>query len=289
MNEKHDSTPTPTASTQAPPLARSEDGVYRVIETAAGQRLLPTSLAGGPWDQDHQHGGAVAGILTRALHRIESPVPMRLVRITVEMFRGVPLRPLRIETRKVRAGRRIQSVEADLFDGDRHVARASGLRIRTDESLAGLAVGDEHVADLGPPPAEENDRLHRPEFFEHVPGFLRAVEIRLDRPPETGLAAHAWARLRCAFVENEPTPPIVQLAALADFASGTGNVLDYTRYSAINPDLGIHVLREPRSPWIGVRATTWRAADGAGLSAAELFDLEGPIGRAEASLLLDRR
>jgi len=275
--------PTETVAQAAP-----DDGIYRVLETDEGPRMLPSALAGGPWNPEHQHGGAVSGLLTRALDRIESPVPMRLVRITVEMFRGVPLRPLRIETRTTRAGKRIQSVEAELFDGELLVARATGLRIRMDDSLAELAAGSEHVPPIGPPP--ENVAPHRPDFaLDVMPGFIRAVDIRIDRPKETGLASQVWARLRCRFVEGEPTSPIVQLATLVDFTSGTGNVLDYTRHTSINPDLSIHVLREPRSEWVGMRGITLRAADGVGLSSAELFDLEGPIGRAHASLLLDRR
>jgi hypothetical protein len=276
-------TETETAAQAAP-----DDGIYRVLETDEGPRMQPSALAGGPWNPEHQHGGAVSGLLTRALDQIESPVPMRLVRITVEMFRGVPLRPLRIETRTTRAGRRIQSVEADLFDGDLQVARATGLRIRMDDDLAELAAGSEHVPPIGTPP--ERVVPHRPDFaLDVMPGFIRAVDIRIDRPKETGLPSQVWARLRCRFVEGEPTSPIVQLATLVDFTSGTGNILDYTRHTSINPDLSIHVLREPRSDWVGMRGITLRAADGVGLSSAELFDLEGPIGRAQASLLLDRR
>lgn len=276
------------ADAEAPAQATPDDGIYRVLETDEGPRMLPSDLAGGPWNPAHQHGGAVSGLLTRALDRIEAPVPMRLVRITVEMFRGVPLRPLRIETRTTRAGKRIQSVEADLFDGELQVARATGLRIRMDDSLAELAAGSEHVQPIGPPP--ERVVPHRPDFaLEVMPGFIRAVDIRIDRPKETGLPSQVWARLRCRFVEDEPTSPIVQLATLVDFTSGTGNILDYTRHTSINPDLSIHVLREPRSDWVGMRGITLRSADGVGLSSAELFDLEGPIGRAQASLLLDRR
>jgi len=298
MNDIDRTRPSSSRPTAARPASRAlpetvaqaapDDGIYRVLETAEGPRMLPSSLAGGPWNPEHQHGGAVSGLLTRALDRIESPVPMRLVRITVEMFRGVPLRPLRIETRTTRAGKRIQSVEADLFDGELQVARATGLRIRIDDSLDGLAAGGEHVPPIGPPP--ERVVPHRPDFaLDVMPGFIRAVDIRIDRPKETGLPSRVWARLRCRFVEGEPVSPIVQLATLVDFTSGTGNILDYTRHTSINPDLSIHVLREPRSEWVGMRGITLRAADGVGLSSAELFDLEGPIGRAQASLLLDRR
>jgi hypothetical protein len=90
-------------------------------------------------------------------------------------------------------------------------------------------------------------------------------------------------------MEDEDTEPIEQLATLADFASGTGNHMDFTRYSSINPDLSIHILREPRSEWIGIRGMSQRANDGIGQSIATLHDLEGPVATVSATLLLDDR
>ena len=81
----------------------------------------------------------------------------------------------------------------------------------------------------------------------------------------------------------------MRLATLVDFVSVTGNAMDYTKYTSINPDLTIHVLREPRSDWIGIRGTTLRAIDGVGQSSGHVYDLEGEVAQVQASLLLDHR
>ena len=70
---------------------------------------------------------------------------------------------------------------------------------------------------------------------------------------------------------------------------GTGNALDFTRYTSINPDLSLRVLREPRGEWIGIVARSRIEADGIGQSHGTLFDDEGPVARALASLLVERR
>jgi hypothetical protein len=272
--------------------AQPEDGLFRVIddyEDDDATHTLPTRFAGGPWNASHQHGGAVSGLLTRALHRIESVIPMRLTRITVEMFRGVPMSPLRIETRTLRAGRRIQSIEASLFDKETLVARATGLRIRWEPSLSAIRTPEILDPSVGRPPDGEVPPHRAPDGFEIPPGFINAVDFVREDSTADGVPAHVWARLRCSLVEGEETPPIVRLATLADFASGTGNQIDYTKYTSINPDLTIHVLREPRSEWIGIRGSTLRAGDGIGQSAATIYDLDGPIANVQASLLLDRR
>lgn len=274
--------------------AGPDDAIYSEIKTEDGPRMQPSALATGPWNAAHQHGGPVAGVLTRALDGIPAPAPMRLTRITVEMFRGVPLTPLRVATETLRAGRRIQSVEARLYAGPPSeevlVARATGLRIRRSEDLQEMETEAGRDPALGDPPDQP---MKRPPMDEAVvpnfPGFARAVDIHVEPPTRPGEPASVWTRLLCRFKAGEETPPIVQLASLCDFASGTGNVMDYGRYTSINPDLTIHVLREPRSDWIGIRGITHRAGDGIGQSFARIFDLEGEIAQVQASLLLDRR
>ncbi|MGH7337770.1 MAG: hypothetical protein ACREI7_09335 [Myxococcota bacterium] len=59
--------------------------------------------------------------------------------------------------------------------------------------------------------------------------------------------------------------------------------------SRAEPDLSLHVLREPRGEWIGITARSGIEADGIGQSSATLFDDEGPIARALVSLLVERR
>ena len=104
-----------------------------------------------------------------------------------------------------------------------------------------------------------------------------------------GVPATVWARLLCRVVDGVAPSPTVRLATLVDFASGTGSTLDYTRWTSINPDLTIHILREPRTDWIAIHGTTDFGADGTGQSAATIFDEQGLVARVQACLLLERR
>lgn len=268
--------------------AAPDDHLFRVTDHEGGADILCSPYAGGPWNPDHQHGGAVSALLTRSLERIESPSPMRLARITIDMFRGVPLTPLRVETRIVRGGRRIQSIEANLYDQDTLVARATGLRIRNNDSVSELEALPKLDPEVGPPPAIVPEFEMRSGLGE-IPPFVRAVDLVPGQARECGEVATTWTRLRCQIVEGEETSPIVRLAALVDFASGTGNAMDYSKYSSINPDLSIQILREPRSEWIALRGVTFRSGDGVGQSHSTVHDREGMIARAGACLLLDRR
>src|SRR3978361_1326216 len=83
-----------------------------------GDRFVPTIATRGPWSPDAQHGGPVAALFAREAERIESTVPLTVVRLTLELFKPVPLRPLRVTARLRRPRRRVQLVELGLFDGD---------------------------------------------------------------------------------------------------------------------------------------------------------------------------
>ena len=250
-----------------------------------GERLLPQLLAQGPWDPNHLHGGAICGALARAVEGCPSPGPMRVARMTVEMTRAVPMQPFVVHADVTRGGRRVQQIDARLEAGGRTLARATALRMRVGALDADAAL-----------PAREPvpERPERPgpdaaTVMPFVPGFVRAVDFARARVPVGGRDGVIWTRLRVPLVEGEEVTPFVRLATLCDFASGAGNALDFARFTSINPDLSLHVLREPRGEWLGIAARSEIEADGVGQSQATLFDAEGALARALVSLLVERR
>ncbi len=250
-----------------------------------GERLVPSLFAQGPWNPDHLHGGPICGGLARAIEACESPVPMRVVRMTVEMTRAVPMAPFRARAEVTRAGRRIQQIDARIEARGQTLVRATALRVRVGEREDALAIPDfEPVPERAPGPPRDPEPMR---LFS--PGFIRSLDFLRPRPAVRGADGVTWARLRVPLVAGEPVTPFVRLATLCDFASGTGNALDFTRVMSINPDLSLHVLRAPRGEWIGITARSAIEADGIGQSRATLFDGDGPVARALVSLLVERR
>ncbi len=272
--------------------AEVTDALFRLRDTKTEEDLeilevQPTPYTGGPWNPAHQHGGAVSGLMAFAIDRMPSATPMRIARVSLDMFRGVPLTPLRVETRIRRNGRRIQSLESELYADDVLVSRASALRIRYDDALGELDAPLPPDPDLGSPPDVVPPFEMRVGL--EIPGFVRACDLVPGRAEVCGEFATSWARLRCPVVEGFETSGTAQLAALVDFASGTGNAMDHERFTSVNTDLSVHIIRSPRSDWLAIRGVTSRAADGIGQSHAIIHDEEGAIAHASASLLLDRR
>ena len=79
-----------------------------------GDTYTPSEWAGSPWSGEHQHGGPVNALFAHAAEEAAADTGLQVVRLTVDLFRPVPMLPLDLEWRFLRRGRRIAVVEAEL-------------------------------------------------------------------------------------------------------------------------------------------------------------------------------
>lgn len=96
-----------------------------------GDVITPTGYAAGAWDPALQHGGAPAALLARAVEATQPPGAGQVVRVTIELIRPVPLAALKVTSRTLRNGRKLQLIEAVLTAEGTQVARATGVRLRS--------------------------------------------------------------------------------------------------------------------------------------------------------------
>ena len=142
------------------------------LYTPDGDHLIPGELTVGPWSPDAQHGGPVAALLARSVEAVPAPVPMQVVRLTVELLRPVPLEPLTVSALVTRPGKKVQIVEAGLTTGGVEVARARALRIRVNR----LDV-PEQMPDPPSPPVPDLS-VARPSFVARRTAFADAMDLR---------------------------------------------------------------------------------------------------------------
>ena len=254
-----------------------------------GDNWVPTVMARGPWDPNACHGGPPAALLTRAFESLDAPVPMRLARLTVELLRPVPLVPLTVTAQVIRPGAKVGLLEATITRADdgQVLARARAQRIRvadvdfddgvTEEPppLPAVAATTEQASPVG----NDYDGYHNV-AVEH-----RYVSGMFDRIGP----AWDWIRLRVPVVPDEVPTGWQRAAATADFANGISAVVPFDgRTLFINPDLTVHLWREPDGEWVGMESQTRTSGTGIGMSDTALWDRTGRIGRGAQSLLLDR-
>lgn len=272
------------------------DAATSLFESAGPHRWTPTELARGPWDPRACHGGPVSALLARAVEHATpaSPVDWQVARLSIELTRPVPVgTPLTLTTEVERDGRKVSLVAARLVSGDTEVARARCLRIRAKH----LELPTDVAQPLPDPPGSPDDGVAQRATWavdDQVAFHKDACEHRFtegawDVPGPVGV----WIRLLVPVVPGEPPSGVQRAAAAADFGNGVSGGLPFDRFTYINPDLTVHLLRPPVGEWIGMRSDsvygTATASSGAGFAESALFDADGRLGRSVQSLILDER
>jgi hypothetical protein len=258
---------------------------YGALFERDGDRYVPTPLTRGPWDPRAMHGGAPSALFAHVCET-HDPGPAGFVaRVTVELLRPVPLEPLTMRVRTIRPGRKVQWLEAALLDkNEQEMTRATVLRLRSDDVDTSGSVGIVAEAPPGPDAGKPPELMFGPGDV----GYWSAHEMRMVHgnwtEPGPGTS---WFRLRCPVVLGEDLSPCSRAAACADFGSGVGNPLRFTRATGINADVTIALHRHPIGEWVCLESGSWVNPHGVGLAQTRLHDERGPIGSALQTLLLE--
>lgn len=254
----------------------------RALFVADGDRFIPTPLSGGPWSPEHQFGGSAAALLATVIEDIPTLVPQQVVRLTVDLMRPVPVRPVTVEARVVREGKRIQLTEAAILFEGAEVARCSALRMRVGD-LGDLPVyqGEPQV---GPPAGAS--RPESPYDKSNPPGVAGATHFTFESP-DGFFVDPTWIRMRVPVIAGRDTRALARLAFFADFASGIGHPRSLP-VTGINADLTLNIVRYPTDDWLCLTGTGWTSPRGIGLSQAAISDSQGVAASVSLSRLVDR-
>ncbi|HEY6762211.1 MAG TPA: thioesterase family protein [Baekduia sp.] len=260
------------------------------VFAAEGEVLVPSVHARGPWDAGAMHGGAPAAMLARAIEALDTPVPMRVVRLAIEFPGAVPLVPVVATARLTRTGKRLAFAEATLATAEgATVLRAQATLLRRgDVALPDSAVAPDPDAATFPGP--EAGRHEHWIGSDETAGFhLTAIELRFVRGvPGHGPAA-GWFRLALPLVAGEEPTPLQRAVAFADFGNGLSRALDFRTHLFVNTDLTLHLHREPAGEWVALDARTDLDPAGVGQATSVLRDERGRLGVAAQSLYVDAR
>ncbi|MFM9377994.1 thioesterase family protein [Gordonia sp. VNK21] len=277
---------------------------YRPIEAPAGdppaggehgyEYFQPTEGTISVWSPRLQHGGPPSGLLTRAMSRLVGDGDgQAFSRITVDILGAVGLDVNRVRAWVARPGRQISLVAAELevrgTDGTyRAAARASAWRLRASDSSAVQALPQ---PPLTPLPDELPQATGFPELGgEAVPwgriGFIGTLSVASVPSRNGGTPPAFWLRPQLPLVAGERATDLESAMTVLDVANGVGTTLDPRRWSWMNTDTTVHLVRQPAGPWLGVDADMAAGADGYAASLTDVYDLTGFLGRSAQTALL---
>lgn len=235
-----------------------------------GGSWIPGPEAKGPFPG--QHGGVIASVLAACLEaeaeRLQAGIALQSSTL---LLRAAPVEACAISTRTVRAGGRVTVLAATLRVGDKECALAHAIFVRPQ--------------DVGQWPLP-NATIHEPSNLELVPKRTKYGSAPWYRDAVEMRQADGIFWLRSLKPVVSPFTPLARLCAHADWGSGLSSFESPAVGGFPNADLSIHLAREPRGDWVGLRPTSHWFANGMGMTDTEILDTCGPVGRACHTLVL---
>ena len=253
-----------------------------------GQLFRASSLTRGPWHPDHQHAGPPSALVCRAIEQAAAPQGLtHLGRLTGNLLRPVPIGECRVEVAADYIGRNAGHYSARLVADGKEVARFTALMQREDDLPVPPGTAG-HPLPRAPKPPAESPPCRMP-FPGLVAGYGDLVENRLAEGRFFDGPCAAWFRLRHPLVNGEEPSPYQRVAVAADSGNGISAALDFSRYSFVNCDLTVNLLRRPVGAWICLQARSAFGDKGCGVAESALYDETGLIGRATQTLAVRLR
>lgn len=267
----------------------SHRGKLSLMESEAFFRQLGEDLfeaskwTRGPWSPEHQHAGPPAALVAGRIETMLGP-PFRVVRVSIEIPRPVPIGQLRIERAIRRDGSAVKVVEGRLFDEqDKLVLSAEVFALAETElevdaprpSMDEAVPSDGHVASFP--------------FFDAQSNYAAAMELRFTRGTFGDGDVMAWLRTRIALLSGQSPSPVERVMIAADSGNGVSQRLSVREFTFVNPDLTVTLHHQPAGEWIGLAARTELDERGIGMADTRLYDERGPIGRGVQTLIVRKR
>lgn len=267
-------------------MSKGYGGVY--LPTSDPNTYESTPLANAGWYEEGQHGGALSALIVGHVDRLPTLAPMQIARVTVEIFRVVPLVPLTIEAEVVREGKRIQKIRAEVLDPEGTLLsmasvqrlRVADLPLPADAETPGLAL-------LGPDESGEAGSYWGVGEAGKTMFHRSAIEVREIHggfyDPGPGAV---WIRPSVPIIAGEPISPAQRAVIVADFCNGVSRSLG-DDWVFMNSDLTVHIGRYPTGDWIALDAESHYSELGRGVATGSLWDEKAWVGRSAQTLFLD--
>ena len=254
--------------------------------TFDGQSYHPTPLATSHWAPTMLTGPATCGLIARAIEQSGQSDGFRPARLTIDLYKPVPVSALKVATTSSRTSKRIRVFDAALLDTNGELcARATAIFLRSTAPPDG-EVWQRPASPPAPPP-------------DH-PELLKATSVPLfgsdGHSDGWSVAMHEhqgsarkrmWSR-NIAVVAGEDPSPFTVAAIVAEATSlatnwGTEGV------NYINADVTLTLGRLPKGREIGIEADNHTSSAGIASCAGTLYDREGPLGTAVVVALANAR
>ena len=248
-----------------------------------------TELTRGPWDAQHQHAGPPTAMACRAFEQAGAAHGLsHLARLTANLIRPVSIGPLHIEVTADYVGKSAGHFSARILQSGKEAARLTALLLR-EMDLPVPAESPGHPLPAPPLSVAQAQPVAMPFKRPDTLGYAHLIENRSNTGRTFAGPCAVWFRVNHPLVHGEPTSPYQRVLVAADSGNGVSAALDFHRFTFVNSDLTVNLIRRPVGEWICLDARTELGGNGCGLAESALYDESGLIGRATQSLVIRAR
>lgn len=240
-----------------------------------GTNYYPNSVCAGPWDPNSLHGRVVAGLLSFEIESRHGDLGFHPARLTVDLYRLPNFSPIQLSSQKIRDGRRIRVVDAELKSEGKSIGRATCQLLKRTKDPKGIIWHRPNWSVPQPESIEQESSNPLGGMWE-----IRRIDNERDSPHQRRL----WMREVRQLVAGVELTPWQRVALAADFASPFANSGE-SGLAFINTDITLYTHREPISPWIGFEVTNHQSDEGIAIAECHLYDEQGPIGTSSVTAL----
>lgn len=253
----------------------------------------PLEASVGPWSPEALHGGPVAALCVSVVEELLPDDDLVTTRMTLDLVRPVPTRPLEVRARVVKQGRRVHLAGVEILSEGQPVGLATVQRTKLNP--VNLPPLEGSGVELQPPPdLPEQFAAFDSATTSRIPApFLRLVTDL--RTPQTDAIYEprptvAWLRVFAHLTPGTPLSPAAAVYAAADY----GNALGAPEPPGLgmlfpNADLTVHLARRPEGGWVRMAPRSTWLPTGIGQTACELSDVRGFLGTSVVTLALANR
>ncbi len=190
-----------------------------------------------------------------------------------------------VDVETVRAGRTVTETRLVLHDSEWTYAVAFGLHL----SRSDLGQVPTHRRSVRGLDESEPGRFPLEPAHDEM-SLIDSLEVRFDPALSVGGGGEIfmWARSTVPMLAGEEPSTFQRVCPLADCGNGISWHQPRSKMLFLNADLIVSVHRAMRGDWVGSHAVSYWESTSIGRADAELFDVDGPIGRAMQHLVLRR-
>ena len=253
----------------------------------------PQLASVGPWSPEALHGGPVAALCVSVVEELLPDDDLVTTRMTLDLVRPVPTRPLEVRAEIVKQGRRVHLARVEILDEGQVAAWATVQRTkRHPVELPPLA---NTGVELQPPPdLPEQFAPFDSSSTPRIPAPFLRLGTELRTPQTNAIYAarttEAWIRVFAHLTPGVPLSTSAAVYAAADY----GNALGAPEPPGLgmlfpNADLTVHLARTPESAWVRLAPRSTWLESGIGQTSCALSDVLGLLGTSIVTLAMANR